>query len=142
MNLAIARLIEKTTILLRKIKDSRDVFPYNRTQSIFVINKRVDGMKKIMMTLAATVLMAAPSLAADIAAGKAKSAVCAACHGQAGVSAVPMYPNLAGQKEEYLKKQLKDFKSGARKDPVMAPMAMPLSDEDIANLSAYYASLK
>ncbi|WP_093328754.1 c-type cytochrome [Thalassotalea agarivorans] len=99
-------------------------------------------MKKIMMTLAATVLMAAPSLAADIAAGKAKSAVCAACHGQAGVSAVPMYPNLAGQKEEYLKKQLKDFKSGARKDPVMAPMAMPLSDEDIANLSAYYASLK
>lgn len=53
-----------------------------------------------------------------------------------------MYPNLAGQKEMYLAKQLKDFKSGTRKDPVMGAMAMPLSDADIANLAAYYASLK
>ena len=53
-----------------------------------------------------------------------------------------MYPNLAGQKEAYLAKQLKDFKSGARKDPIMAPMAMGLSDEDVANIAAYYASLK
>ena len=53
-----------------------------------------------------------------------------------------MYPNLAGQKEAYIAKQLKDFKSGNRKDPVMAPMAMALSDEDVANIAAYYASLK
>jgi len=51
-------------------------------------------------------------------------------------------PYLAGQKEAYLAKQLKDFKSGARKDPVMAPMAMALNDEDVANVAAYYASLK
>ncbi|WP_440875157.1 c-type cytochrome [Thalassotalea sp. PLHSN55] len=99
-------------------------------------------MKKLTLAITATVMMASPAIAADVAAGKAKSGVCAACHGAAGVSAVPMYPNLAGQKEAYLAKQLKDFKSGARKDPVMAPMAMGLSDEDVANISAYYASLK
>lgn len=99
-------------------------------------------MKKLSLAVAATVLMAAPALAADVAAGKAKAAMCSACHGAAGISAVPMYPNLAGQKEMYLAKQLKDFKSGARKDPVMAPMAMALSDADVANISAYFASLK
>ena len=99
-------------------------------------------MKKLTLAVAATVMMASPVFAGDAAAGKAKSAMCAACHGAAGISAVPMYPNLAGQKEAYLVKQLKDFKSGARKDPVMAPMAMGLSDADVANISAYYASLK
>lgn len=100
-------------------------------------------MKKLLFT--AVALMASVSMnanAADIAAGKAKSATCAACHGAAGISAIPMYPNLAGQKEQYLVKQLKDFKSGTRKDPVMGAMAMPLNDTDIANVSAYYASLK
>jgi len=68
--------------------------------------------------------------------------MCAACHGAAGISAVPMYPNLAGQKEAYLAKQILDFKSGKRQDPVMAPMAKMLSDEDAVNVAAYYASLK
>jgi len=99
-------------------------------------------MKKLTLAVALTALMASPVFAGDIAAGKAKTAMCAACHGAMGISAVPMYPNLAGQKEAYLAKQLKDFKSGSRKDPVMAPMAMGLSDADIANVSAYYASLK
>ncbi len=99
-------------------------------------------MKRMTMAVALTALMASPVFAGDIAAGKTKTAMCAACHGAMGVSAVPMYPNLAGQKAAYLAKQLKDFKSGARKDPVMAPMAMGLSDADIANISAYYASLK
>lgn len=99
-------------------------------------------MKKLTLAIAATVMMASPAFAGDVAAGKAKSATCSACHGATGVSAVPMYPNLAGQKEVYLTKQLKDFKSGARKDPVMGAMAMPLTDADIANLAAYYASLK
>ncbi|NVK23711.1 MAG: cytochrome c [Gammaproteobacteria bacterium] len=80
--------------------------------------------------------------AADIAAGKAKAATCAACHGANGISAIPMYPNLAGQKAEYMVKQLKAFKSGERKDPVMTAMAMPLSEEDMINVSAYFASLK
>ena len=99
-------------------------------------------MKKLSLAMAATVLMAAPAFAGDVAAGKAKAVMCAACHGAEGVSAVPMYPNLAGQKELYIVKQLKDFKAGNRKDPIMAPMAMGLSDDDIANLAAYFASLK
>jgi len=99
-------------------------------------------MKKLTLAIAATVALSSPAFAGDVAAGKAKAATCAACHGAEGVSAVPMYPNLAGQKEAYIAKQLKDFKAGTRKDPVMSAMAMPLSDEDIANLAAYYASLK
>lgn len=99
-------------------------------------------MKKLTMAVALTALMASPVFAGDIAAGKLKTGMCAACHGAMGISAVPMYPNLAGQKEAYLAKQLKDFKMGNRKDPVMAPMAMGLSDADIANVAAYYASLK
>jgi len=80
--------------------------------------------------------------AADAAAGKSKSATCAACHGADGNSANPMWPKLAGQHAPYLEKQMKDFRDGRRKDPVMAPMAAALSDADIANLAAYYASLK
>lgn len=99
-------------------------------------------MKKLTMAVALTALIASPVFAGDAAAGKAKTAVCSACHGAMGISAVPMYPNLAGQKEAYIAKQLKDFKSGKRKDPVMAPMAMGLSDADVANVAAYYASLK
>ena len=99
-------------------------------------------MRKLTLAVAATVMIASPAFAGDVDAGKAKSGTCAACHGAAGISAIPMYPNLAGQKEVYLVKQLKDFKAGKRKDPVMGAMAMPLSDEDIANLAAYYASLK
>ncbi|MFD2165672.1 c-type cytochrome [Thalassotalea euphylliae] len=99
-------------------------------------------MKKMTLAIATAALMSAPAFAGDVEAGKAKSAMCAACHGAEGVSAIPMYPNLAGQKQAYLAKQLKDFRSGARKDPVMAPMAMGLSDADIDNLSAFYASLK
>ncbi|HEX5515110.1 MAG TPA: cytochrome c [Gammaproteobacteria bacterium] len=78
----------------------------------------------------------------DIAAGKAKSAVCAACHGENGIGLAPMYPNLAGQKEQYLVKQTKAFRDGGRQDPMMSPMATGLTDADIANLAAYYSSLK
>jgi len=99
-------------------------------------------MKKLTLALAATVMMASPVFAGDAAAGKGKSMMCAACHGTAGISAVPMYPNLAGQKEMYLAKQLKDFKSGKRNDPTMKGMVASLSDADMDNLAAYYASMK
>ncbi|MBA6328858.1 cytochrome c [Colwellia sp. MB02u-6] len=99
-------------------------------------------MKKFTLAIAATVMMASPAFAGDAAAGKAKTAMCSACHGAAGISAIPMYPNLAGQKEAYLAQQLKNFRSGQRKNAVMGPMAMGLSDDDIANISAYYSSLK
>lgn len=85
---------------------------------------------------------AAPALAGDAAAGKAKAVVCSACHGVDGNSVNPLWPKLAGQHAAYMTKQMKAFRSGERKDPVMAPMAMPLSDADIEDISAFYASQK
>ena len=80
--------------------------------------------------------------AGDAAAGKAKSAVCGACHGATGHSVSPMWPNLAGQKEMYLVKQIKAFRDGIRKDPSMSSMVAGLTDDDVANLAAYYSSQK
>jgi cytochrome c553 len=80
--------------------------------------------------------------AGDVAAGKSKSATCAACHGAEGISANDIWPNLAGQKAAYLKKQMKAFRDGDRKDPMMSPMASTLKDDDIDNLAAFYSSLK
>lgn len=91
---------------------------------------------------ASLVVSAAAGAAGDAAAGKSKSVVCAACHGADGNSPNPLWPSLAGQHAPYLVKQLKDFKSGTRKDPVMAPMAKPLSEQDMENLAAYFASQK
>jgi cytochrome c553 len=102
-------------------------------------------MKKLLI---ASLILALPSFsfaAGDAVAGKAKTAVCAACHGADGISAVPIYPNLKGQKEAYLVSSLKAYKSGQRKggmSAIMAPQATALSDQDMANIAAYYASLK
>jgi cytochrome c553 len=95
----------------------------------------------LMILFAAGGLLSQPVLAANVAAGKSKSATCAVCHGNKGISTIPMYPNLAGQKEQYLVLQIKAFRDGDRKNMVMSPMAASLSDTDIANLSAYYANL-
>jgi cytochrome c553 len=65
--------------------------------------------------------------------------MCASCHGATGISAIGMYPNLAGQSANYLTKQLADFKSGERKDPVMAGMVAALSPEDMNDIAAYFA---
>jgi len=78
----------------------------------------------------------------DAAAGKAKSSVCVSCHGKAGISAVGTFPNLAGQKKEYIAKALNDFRGGARKNAMMSSIASGLNDADIANLAEYYSSLK
>ena len=102
-------------------------------------------MKKLLIASLIIVLPSFVFAAGDAAAGKAKSAVCAACHGANGISAAPIYPNLKGQKEPYLASSLKAYKSGQRKggmSAIMAPQASMLSDTDIANLAAYYASLK
>jgi cytochrome c553 len=80
--------------------------------------------------------------AADIEAGKAKAAICAACHGVNGISPTDIWPNLAGQKEGYLRNQIKAFRDGTRTDPTMAPMVAPLTDADIDNLAAYYSNMK
>ena len=98
-------------------------------------------MHKIVMLIGGLML---PLFAAggDVSAGKAKAGTCASCHGAEGISANSLWPNLAGQQEQYLVKQLKAFRDGERTDPLMSPMAKNLSDEDIDDLSAYYASLR
>jgi len=78
---------------------------------------------------------------ADIQAGKTAAVQCQACHGKDGIGITPQTPNLAGQKELYLSNQLVAYRSGTRKNTMMSPLAKPLSDEDIANLAAYFASL-
>ena len=102
-------------------------------------------MKRQVLTLLSAIALASSATVAsagDATAGKAKAASCGGCHGANGISAVPTYPNLAGQKEAYLVKQMKAFKDGTRTDPTMNAMAKPLSDDDIENLAAYYAGLK
>ncbi|MCP4990732.1 MAG: cytochrome c4 [Colwellia sp.] len=98
-------------------------------------------MKKIIFSLFIALGSVSAAEAADANAGKEKSGACSACHGATGVSGSPMFPNLAGQNDAYVIKQLKDFKSGVRTDAMMAPMAANLSDEDMADIAAHYASL-
>jgi cytochrome c553 len=97
------------------------------------------------LVAAALIVLAAPAVhAADAEAGKAiAGSVCAACHNPDGISTNPIYPNLAGQHEAYLVSSIKAYKSGERKggmSAMMAPMVANLSDDDIANVAAYYAS--
>jgi cytochrome c553 len=81
------------------------------------------------------------AIAADIAAGKGKAVMCAACHGADGNSINPEWPNLAGQNADYLTKQIIAFRDGSRVNAQMAPMVAALSDQDAENIAAYYASL-
>jgi len=99
--------------------------------------------KSLAILLTALIgLVAAPSLLAqgDAAAGQAKSSLCAACHGNDGNSQLAMNPKLAGQNAKYLFKQLQDFKSGARAGATMSAMVLSLSEEDMQDLAAWYAS--
>jgi cytochrome c553 len=89
----------------------------------------------------AAALAAGPVVAADIEAGKKKAQeVCAACHNMDGISTIADYPKLAGQYPDYMAKALRDYKSGARKNPIMAGMAAGLTQKDIDDLTAYYSS--
>ncbi len=90
--------------------------------------------------LALSGLVSFTAKAADIEAGKAKSAVCAACHGADGNSANVAWPSLAGQHATYIYKQLQDFKEGRRNDATMAGMVALLNDEDMKNVAAYFES--
>ncbi|WP_077519018.1 c-type cytochrome [Rhodanobacter sp. C03] len=76
----------------------------------------------------------------DATAGQAKAAVCGACHGLDGNSSDAQYPKLAGQSEQYIVRQLTDFKAGTRQNPIMLGMATPLSEQDMHDIGAYFAS--
>lgn len=91
----------------------------------------------------ATAAFAPPAFAAkgDIEAGKQKSTACQACHGADGNSIDPMYPKIAGQYADYLAYSMRGYRDGTRNNPIMAGFAATLSDQDIADLAAYYSAL-
>jgi len=100
-------------------------------------------MRTTLRLFAAAALLAVGTAhAANLDAGKQKAQeVCQACHGMDGLSAASAeYPKLAGQHRDYLAKALRDYKSGARKNPIMGAMAQPLTAQDIDNMAAYYAT--
>jgi cytochrome c553 len=92
----------------------------------------------IMVALLA--MVGVPAHAADVEAGKRKAEVCVACHGADGNATVPGTPSLAGQPVYFTHWQLIKYRDGRRKDPQMSPFAKNLSDVDMADLAAYYAS--
>ena len=104
------------------------------------MNKMVTGI-----VIGVSLIAGSAIAAGDIAAGKAKSAVCAACHGADGIAVIPGYPNLKGQNEQYIISSINAYKAKQRNGGlavVMQSQAAMLSDADIANIAAYYSSLK
>ena len=102
-------------------------------------------MKKLIVATLAASLSAGVMAAGDAAAGKGKAATCAGCHGMNGKAMVPTYPSLAGQNAAYLEGALKAYKTQERKGyqaAIMYGMAAALSDQDIADIAAFYASQK
>jgi cytochrome c553 len=100
--------------------------------------------RTILVSLTATALLMTVGTAAargNIAAGKQKATVCAACHGADGNGTAPNYPALAGQYQDYIEQALHEYKDGERSNAIMQGMAGPLSDQDIENLAAYFSSL-
>jgi cytochrome c553 len=95
-----------------------------------------------LLLAAAAVALASPALAADATAGKEKAKQCAVCHGIDGIARMPIAPHIAGESSIYLETQLKAFRSGKREHEIMSVIAKDLSDEDIADLSAWYASIQ
>lgn len=103
--------------------------------------KRAHSMNRLLFSaLLLSVLPTTLAAKGDPEAGQTKSQVCQACHGLDGKSIAPIYPNLAGQHEDYLVKALADYRAGRRTNAIMAPMAANLSDQDIEDLAAWYAS--
>lgn len=102
-------------------------------------------MKKLLLTLVVSSIASVSMAAGDAEAGKSKTAVCASCHGVDGISIVPSYPNLAGQKFDYLVATLNGYKSKERtglQAATMYAMVAPLSREDIDDIAAYYSEME
>lgn len=100
------------------------------------------GTHLALCLLLATSAGAHAQTTGDPVAGQEKSAMCQGCHGPDGNSLAPQWPNLAGQGVKYIVKQLKDFQSGARKDPTMTSMVEGLSEQDMADIAAYFSQQK
>jgi cytochrome c553 len=95
-----------------------------------------------LLAIAASAAVGTAYGAGNASAGRETAKMCVACHGIDGVAKMPNAATIAGESELYLVKQLKAFRAGERQDPQMSIIAESLSDEDIANLAAWYSSIK
>lgn len=120
-------MARKSGVVVKIVQQANGVIAMNKLYKV--------GLSLLML------LLMGSSHAVDSKAGKTKAQACIGCHGSAGVSNSPMWPNLAGQRAAYIEAQLKNFKSGQRDNSTMKAMADGLSDGDIKNLAAYFASL-
>jgi cytochrome c553 len=107
--------------------------------TMFSENAQIFQRSGLGMVLCAALNL--PVHAADAKAGQVKAGMCATCHGALGMSTMPNAPHLAGQPAIYVEEQLKQYRSGKRANEVMAVMAKPLTDKEIEDLAAWYASI-
>jgi cytochrome c553 len=101
-------------------------------------------MNRLIVSGVVALLLGAPAAQAvgDPVAGKQKAQACFACHGENGIATQPIYPHIGGQYADYMLHALKGYKSGERKNAIMQGMVAPLSEQDMADISAYYAGLE
>ena len=107
-----------------------------------MLMKIYPSLSSLMLLLGVLMLTAGVSQARDPVAGKARAGMCATCHGPLGLSQLPNAPNLAGQPAIYTVEQLRNYRSGKRQNEVMGVIAKPLTDQEIDDLAAWYASIQ
>ena len=102
----------------------------------------IRNLSTTLLVIATLTGAAAPGVGADAAVGRTKAGACRTCHGIDGVARIPIAPHIAGESRIYLETQLKAFRSGKRQHEIMSVVAGQLSDEDIADLAAWYSSIE
>jgi cytochrome c553 len=123
---------------LQGYRDGTREHPTMQAQASSMTDEEMQDLAAYFSSVANETVAAGGSDTAGIDA----AATCIACHGQNGISVSPNWPTLAGQYEDYLRHALNQYRDGTRKNPVMAQMAAPLSDEDVKVLARYYAGLE
>lgn len=124
-------------IALRGYRDGMREHPTMVAQSVSLSDQQIADVAAFLASFGSEAVEAGGGTAPPFD----KAAACAACHGQNGISVSPPWPTLAGQHEEYLVHALNQYRDGSRKDPVMSPMAAPLTDDDVKLLAEYFSSL-
>ena len=125
-------------IALRGYRDGMREHPTMVAQSTSLTDEQIADVSAFLASFGSEAVEAGGGPAPNFE----KAAACAACHGQNGISVSPPWPTLAGQHEEYIVHALNQYRDGSRKDPVMSPMAAPLTDQDVKLLAEYFSSLE
>lgn len=116
--------------------------PVSILKMTLMVLKKMTGLSTWVLAAGLLSGWSGTAHARDPVAGKARAGVCATCHGPLGLSQLPNAPNLAGQPAIYLAEQLRNYRSGKRQNEMMSLMAKPLTDQDIDDLAAWYASIR